>query len=402
MGGMTLLAADPVTGSCCDVPWASARELAHAAPRPLSARQVPLAGAAGLTLTEQLCTLQPMPAFDTAAMDGYAVGPGSGPWRLRGTVRAGADPAGDALGVAEAVEISTGAPVPPGARGVLPLEHALRDGAMVCGPIPAKGRHIRRAGEDAPAGACLAPAGTRVGPALIGLAAACGHDTLPVRRRPRVCALVTGDELTHTGLPGPGRVRDALGPLLSPLIDTLGGEVTAVHHVPDRPAGSLATAVNTTPYEADVVLVTGSTSAGATDQLRALLRESGARWIVDTVACRPGHPQLLTQLPDSRWILGLPGNPYAALAAAHTLLAPLLAGLTGRPLPTLPRISLAGDIRTAPGRTRLIPVVWDGATARPAGGHRPAFLQGAALADALAAVPSEWQPGEAVPLLLLS
>lgn len=82
------------------------------------------------------------------------------------------------------------------------------------------------------------------------------------------------------------------------------------------------------------VLVTGSTSVGATDQLRALLGESGARWIVDTVACRPGHPQLLAQLPDGRWILGLPGNPYAALTAAHTLLAPLLAGLTGRPLPT--------------------------------------------------------------------
>ncbi|MEU0841608.1 molybdopterin molybdotransferase MoeA [Streptomyces sp. NPDC005962] len=399
---MSLLAADPATASCRDVPWARARELAHAAPRPVPVRHVPLAEAAGLTLAEELCTPQPLPGFDTAAMDGYAVGPGPGPWRLRGTVRAGADPVGDALAAGEAVEISTGAPVPPGARGVLPLEHARRDATTVRGPAPAEDKHIRRAGEDAPAGACLAPPGTRIGPALVGLAAACGHDTLPVRRRPRVCVLVTGDELIHTGPPGPGRVRDALGPLVPPLVDAFGGEVTAVRHIPDRPAGSLATAVHTTPYEADVVLVTGSTSVGATDQLRALLGGSGARWIVDMVACRPGHPQLLAQLPDGRWILGLPGNPYAALAAAYTLLAPLLAGLTGRPLPALPHIPLTGDIRTAPGRTRLIPVVWDGATARPAGGHRPAFLQGAALADALAAVPPKWQPGEAVPLLLLS
>lgn len=399
---MTLLAAEPAaTVSGRDVPWARARELAHGAAHPLPVREAPFADAAGLTLAEGLRTPQPLPGFDTAAMDGYAVGPGPGPWRLEGMVRAGAAWEGGTLAPGEAVEISTGAPVPPGARAVLPLEHALRNAGRVRGPVPAEGKHIRRAGEDAPAGACLAPPGTRIGPALIGLAAACGHDTLPVRPRPRVRVLVTGDELVHTGRPGPGRVRDALGPLLPPLIDTLGGDTSDVRHVPDHPTESLAAAVHTTP-DADVTVVTGSTSVGATDQLRVLLAESGARWIVDAVACRPGHPQLLAQLPDGHWILGLPGNPYAALAAAHTLLAPLLAGLTGRPLPTLPRIPLTGDIRTTPGRTRLLPVTWDGATARPVGGHRPAFLHGAALADALAAVPPHWSAGDPVPLILLS
>ncbi|MFJ7962680.1 molybdopterin molybdotransferase MoeA [Streptomyces sp. NPDC096324] len=400
---MTLLAPDPVIVSCHDVPWAQARELAHAAPRrPLPVRQVLLAEAAGLTSAEDLRTTRPMPGFDTAAMDGYAVGAGPGPWWLRGVVRAGFAWTGGALAGADAVEISTGASVPPGATGVLPLENAVRDGATVRGPAPVGGKHIRRAGEDAPAGAVLVPAGTRIGPALIGLAAACGHDTLSVRPRPRVRVLVTGDELVHTGRPGPGRVRDALGPLLPPLVEGLDGEVTAVHHIPDHPAGALATAVHSAPHETDVVLVTGSTSVGATDRLRVLLADAGARWVVDTVACRPGHPQLLAQLPDGRWTLGLPGNPYAALAAAHTLLAPLLVGLTARPLPVLPRIPLTGDIRTAPGRTRLIPVTWDGATARPVGGHRPAFLHGAALADALAAVAPDWRPGQPTPLIPLT
>ncbi|MFD9514379.1 molybdopterin molybdotransferase MoeA [Streptomyces mirabilis] len=398
---MTVRAATPVT-SCRDVPWSRARELAHAAPRPLPARQVALTWAAGLTLAEDLCARQPLPAFDTAAMDGYAVA-GRGPWLLSaGAVRAGATEVPAVLAEGEAVEISTGARVPRGARAVLPLEHAVRAGATVRGPESVPGKHIRLVGEDAVAGACLAAAGTRVGPALLGLAAACGHDTLPVRPRPRVRILVTGDELIPSGRPAPGRVRDALGPLLPPLVHTLGGEVTGVRPVPDHPVGSLATVVLTTSYDSDVIVVTGSTSVGVTDQLRRLVAEHGARWVVDAVAVRPGHPQLLAQLPDRRWIVGLPGNPYAALTAAHTLLAPLLAGLTGRPLPALPRIPLTGDITTAPGRTRLIPVTWDGATARPVGGHRPAFLHGAALADALAAVPPDWQPHTPVPLLLLT
>ncbi|MET8682817.1 molybdopterin molybdotransferase MoeA [Streptomyces sp. NPDC004732] len=346
---MTVLAAAPVT-SCRDVPWSRARELAHAAPTPLSAGRVPLTRAAGLTLAEDLCARQPLPPFDTAAMDGYAIA-GPGPWLLSAdVVRAGAVDVPEEMAEGEAVEISTGAQVPCGAEAVLPQEHAVRAGAGVRGPAPVSGKHIRRAGEDASVGACLAPAGTRVGPALLGLAAACGYDTLLVRPRPRprprprVRILVTGDELIHAGRPATGQIRDALGPLLPPLVNTLGGEATDVRPVPDHPVGALATAVLATSYDTDVIVVTGSTSVGATDQLRRLPAEHGARWVVDAVACRPGHPQLLAQLPDRRWTVGLPGNPYAALTAVHTLLAPLLAGLTGRPLPALPHVPLTGGI----------------------------------------------------------
>ncbi|WP_328740505.1 molybdopterin molybdotransferase MoeA [Streptomyces erythrochromogenes] len=380
-----------------ELPWEQARTLAQGAPRPSAARTVPLADAVGLTLAEALRTPQPLPAFDTAAMDGYAVA-GTGPWRIRGAVRAGTVWEG-ALGAGECVEISTGAQVPAGTRAVLPVEAALAgaDG-MVAGPVPPPGRHIRRAGEDAPAGTGLVPAGTRIGPALLGLAASCGHDTLPVRPAPRVRVLVTGDELDHAGPPGPGRVRDALGPALPALVAALGGESRGVRHVRDRPAGSLAAAVHGA-RDTEVVAVTGSTSAGATDQLRGLLAEAGARMVVDTVACRPGHPMLLAELPSGRWVVGLPGNPYAALVAAHTLLGPLIAGLCGRALDPLPRVPVTGSVRPAPGLTRLVPVTWYGTGVRITAGHGSAFLRGAAAGDALAALPPDWTEGGPAPLL---
>ncbi|WP_328787228.1 molybdopterin molybdotransferase MoeA [Streptomyces sp. NBC_00273] len=378
--------------------WARARVLAHGAARPLPARTVPLRDAAGLTLADGLPALQPLPGFDTAAMDGYAVS-GTGPWRVRAVVRAGAPWAG-VLGAAECVEISTGAEVPAGARAVLPLESAVTtDDGRVSGPLPQPGRHIRRTGEDAPAARRLAPAGTGIGPALLGLAASCGHDTLPVRPRPRVGVLVTGDELAHAGVPAPGRVRDALGPLLPALVAEFGGETEEVRYVPDRPSGRLAAAVHAV-RGADIVVVTGSTSVGATDQLRRLLDDAGARMVVDTVACRPGHPMLLAELAPDRWVVGLPGNPYAALVAARTLLGPLIAGLSGRALGPLPCVPVHGRARPAPGLTRLVPVAWDGGRARIADGHRAAFLQGAAVGDALAAILPDWTDGAPAPLVL--
>ncbi|MGW7317857.1 molybdopterin molybdotransferase MoeA [Streptomyces sp. NPDC054865] len=382
-----------------EVPWERARELAHRAPLPLATRTVPLAEAAGLTMAADLCTPRALPAFDTAAMDGYAVA-GPGPWRVVGSVRAGGVREG-ILAPGEAVEISTGAPVPAGTRAVLPLELAADGAGRVSGPVPAPGEHVRRTGEDAPAGSRLAPAGTRAQPALLGLAASCGHDTLRVRPRPRVQVFVTGDELDRSGLPGPGRVRDALGPLLPSLVAAFGGEVVGVEHVPDRPAGLTARAVRAATGP-EVVVVTGSTSVGVTDQLREFLRDVRARMVVDTVACRPGHPQLLAGLADGRWVVGLPGNPYAALVAAHTLLAPLIAGLSGRGLPALPRVAVSGDVRPAPGVARLVPVAWEGAGARVVGGHRAAFLRGAAVGDALAVIGDGWVDGAPAPLLLLN
>ncbi|WP_219469199.1 molybdopterin molybdotransferase MoeA, partial [Nonomuraea rhizosphaerae] len=361
-----------------DVAWASARQFAHAAAEPAPVVRLALARAAGLTLAEDLVAATPLPAFDTAAMDGFAVAGASGPWTLTGSARPGQPWAGERLAAGHAVEISTGALVPPGAWAVLPIELAAPDGDAVAGPELPGGKHIRLTGEDAPAGARLAPAGIPVGPALLGLAASCGYDELPVRRTPAVRAIVTGDELVRHGLPGPGQVRDAFGPLLPSLVAGLGGLLEGLVHVPDRPRSALATAVEAASG-ADVVVVTGSTSVGVTDGLRRLLAERDARWIVDAVACRPGHPQLLARPQGGPYVIGLPGNPFAALVAAYTLLGPLLAGLSGRPLGILPQAPLLTQVPAPAGRTRIVPVVWDGPGVRALGGDHPAFLNGAAL-----------------------
>ncbi|WP_426362466.1 molybdopterin-binding protein [Streptomyces sp. E-08] len=309
-------------------------------------RCVPLREAAGPTLAEDLRTLLPHPAFDTAAMDGFAVC-GPGPWRVRGVARAGTAWRGEPA-PGDGVEISTGTRVPAGAVTVLPKELAMFADGRMCGPARAEGRHIRRTGEGAAAGDRLAPAGTRVGPARIGLAAACGHDSLPVRPRPRAGLLVSGDEPDFSGVPGAGRVRDALGPPLPALVAELGGETVSSSHGPDLPEDGLAAAVRVC-RDTEVVVVTGSTSVGDTDRLRRLLADAGAHMVVDAVACRPGHPMLLARLPTGRRLVGLPGHPYAALVAARTLLGPLTAGLSGRPLPPLPYLAVRGRARAAAG-----------------------------------------------------
>ena len=223
-----------------------------------------------------------------------------------------------------------------------------------------------------------------------------GLDALRVRRRPRVTVLVTGDELATSGLPGAGRVRDALGPLLPGLIAWGGGVTGSPSRVADR--GSLLAAAIAAAGKADVVVVCGSSSKGAADHLREVLRDVGAELLVESVACRPGHPQLLARLTDGRLVVGLPGNPYAALVAALTLLVPALGAMTGRAGGHGEWAKLDARVTAHPADTRIVAVRRAGARMVPVGHDRPGLLRGAALADALAVVPPRWR-GEEVELL---
>jgi molybdopterin molybdotransferase len=369
--------------------WDEARSVASSVPDVLRTVDVPLAEALGATLAAPLPALVSVPGCDVSAMDGYAVA-GAGPWTVVGQTLAGAETSAKSMREGECLEVATGAPVPGCADAVLPYEEAGRDGDVVSGRVGTAGRHIRRRGEVCAAGAALVPSGRRVTPSVLGLAAGVGHDTLTVTAPPRVGVVVTGDEVVGHGLPGPGRVRDAVGPMLPGLVASAGGTLVSTQAVADDP-DRLADAV--CGGKTDVVAVCGASSVGPADHLTTVLSRLGAEPLVRGVACRPGHPQSLALLPSGRWVVGLPGNPFAALAGALTLLVPLLAKCAGRGAVRNPSARIQGGVRPHPTDTRLVAVAWSGPLVRPVGHDRPAALWGPAIADALAVVPPDWSGG---------
>ncbi|WP_457034293.1 molybdopterin molybdotransferase MoeA [Kitasatospora sp. P5_F3] len=387
---MTTVAAAAPVQALHHCSWPQARRAARlAARRPLPTVGLALGAALGQTLAGPLEALTDLPAFDTSAMDGWAVA-GPGPWRLAGRVLAG-EPCGP-LADGAAVQIATGAQLPPGATGVLRREHGRTDGVVLHGlGEVTPGQDVRPRGQECRRGEVLLAAGTVVTPAVLGLAAACGYDRLTVHRRPTVELLLLGDELLDSGLPGAGLVRDALGPLLPPWLAAAGAELIGQRRVGDD-FGLLRDAIRHSP--ADVVVSTGGTAAGPVDFLHEALTATGARLLVDGVAVRPGHPMLLAELPDGRHLVGLPGNPLAAVAGTVTLALPLLDRLAGRPGPELRTEPVAAALPGHPTDTRLVPVVRTDRGLVPLAFDGPAMLRGLALAEALAVVPPGGVPAD--------
>lgn len=379
------------------LPWRDAHELAGRLPVPLGMQRISLDAAAGRVLAESIRAAVPLPGCDVSAMDGYAV-TGEAPWRVLGRVLAGGAVWPAPLMPGTAVEIMTGAPVPVGASAVVPYEDGCRDGDVVSAP-PGRKPHIRLAGEDARPGDELVPAGQPVTAAVLGVAAQAGLDALQVYRRPRVHVLVTGDEVISAGVPRPGQVRDALGPSVAAVVQRAGGMQVERRYIADGAEPMLEALRAAT--DADVVVVSGSSSVGVADHLHGVLDRLGARWHIDGVRCRPGHPQALAETADGRWVIGLPGNPFAGLAAALTMLEPVVAALAGRSLRPAVRVPVTGDARPYPGGVRLEPArLVDGqAVVIPA--RSSASLRAAAVAHALAVIEATWRPGDAAELLPL-
>ncbi|MET9367623.1 molybdopterin molybdotransferase MoeA [Streptomyces griseoflavus] len=378
--------------------WSDARAIAARAPRH-GARDrtglqapvaVPLASALGLTLATPLTALTDLPSFDTSAMDGWAVS-GPGPWDVReeGVLAGHTEHA--PLTDGEAVRIATGARVPPDTTAVLRSEHGRTDGGRLHATAADRpphtvshGQDIRPRGQECRSGDQLLPVGTLVTPPVLGMAAAAGYDTLMAVPRPRVAVFVLGDELLGEGLPHDGLIRDALGPLLPPWLRALGAEVSDVRRVGDDEQ-ALHDAI--TDCDAEVVVTTGGTAAGPVDHVHPTLRRIGAELLVDGVQVRPGHPMLLARVRDGQFLVGLPGNPLAAVSGLLTLAEPLLRTLAARPAPEPYTLPLRDGVQGHPYDTRLIPVALRGDRAVPLLYNGPAMLRGVAAADALAVVP---------------
>lgn len=371
------------------MPWAEAYAAAGDLARPLPAERTTPDAAVGRILAAPLRAAVAVPAFDTAAMDGYAVA-GPGPWRVIGRLLAGPGAPVEPLTSGFATEIGTGAAVPPGTAAVLPYERCTRHDDRVTGEI--RDRHIRRAGEDLTPGHQLVGAGRPVTATTAAAAVQAGAEELFTHRRPAVALFVTGDEVITSGRPGPGQVRDSFTGLVTAVTTRAGGRLAGSTHLPDSPK-ALRAALDAA--DADVIAVSGSSSAGAADHLHRVLAELGATWHVRGVACRPGHPQGLAGLPDGRWVISLPGNPFAGLVAALTLLEPLLSTLAGRPGAPLPHRPVRGAARLYADGVRLVPVL----ESEILPGARAGSLHLAAAADFLAVLPATWRSGDPAAVL---
>lgn len=362
--------------------WDEARSTAHAAGTAAAASVRPLEACTGLTLAADVAAKIPVPHYASSAMDGWAVA-GEPPWQLLA--------AGGELAAGQAVPVVTGGLMPAGASAVLRSEYGqIRGGTLAPAPgvaagEPPAGRHIRPAGEEARPGETVIAAGTELNPAHLAIAAVCGHDALPVIRRPEVALLLTGDEVVTAGIPAPGKVRDTFGPALPAIIARLGGAPARPVRLPDDFATVLEAVRG---CGADVVVTTGGTGHSRADQLRPVLAELGARLLVPSIRMRPGHPALLAALPGGRLLVGLPGNPLAAIMALLTLGAPLLAGLNARPLPPLGSVRAGVRLPPLAGRDRLIPYALTAAGAVPAERTGSAMMRGLAGADGVAVVPA--------------
>jgi molybdopterin molybdotransferase len=305
----------------------------------LATESVPLAEAAGRVMAAAVEAREPVPPFDRAAMDGYAV---------RGEETFGADPYSPAtftcvgksrpgkafdgtVGPGQAVEIATGAPIPPGADTVVKAESTRVDDRTVSvfEPTP-PGRHVSRRGEDLARGMVALAAGRVLRPQDLGVLSALGYETVDVVRRPTVTLLVTGDELLPPGQPAHGsQIADMNSVMLSALIARDGGRTRVVGPLPDdrdRLREEIAAAASST----DAVLISGGSSAGPEDYAPGLVAELG-ELIVHGVALRPASPAGLGFLNGAPVVL-LPGNPVSCLCAYDFFAGPIVRRLSGRQL----------------------------------------------------------------------
>lgn len=299
------------------------------------AERVPLAAAGGRVLAAALTAGRANPPAANAAVDGYGFAHaslGAGPHvlpLLAGRAAAGAPFAG-AVPAGTAVRILTGALLPAGVDTVVLEEDVTREGdAVRFGRGLKRGANTRAAGEDVAAGAVILPAGRRLAPQDLALAAAVGLGEVAVRRRLRVAVLSTGDEIRVAGENAAAhQTFDANRPMLLEVVRRWDMQAVDLGRAPDR-AEAVAAALDRGADAADAILTSGGASAGDEDHVSALLKARGAlgTW---RIAVKPGRPLALGVWRGTP-VFGLPGNPVAAFVCTLVFARPALMRLAGAP-----------------------------------------------------------------------
>lgn len=379
--------------------------------RPLPIERIPLPEAAWRVLAENVVATEDHPPFPAATMDGYAVhSADTSPWREI----IGVQTAGSMIDVevtdGYAVRITTGAPVPPGADAVVKVESTelADDHVVVHQEHIASGENIRPIGSDVRKGELLLPAGTVLGPAEIGLLAGLGLTPLPVRLRPRVSVLSTGDELVDPGEPlRPGQIRDSNRFSLLTALATTGADVVWSGKAPDR-REPLEALIQERIAGSDVVITTGGVSMGELDLVKAILDEV-ATVHFRRIFMKPGKPLNFATAGDTL-IFGLPGNPVSALVGFEIFIRPALAALEGRSDLERPRVTVTLAHATPPTdrvefQRAVVRVDAGGRLlATTTGSQASSRLASLVGANALLVIPPRaeaYQPGERVDAILL-
>ncbi|MGY1857022.1 molybdopterin molybdotransferase MoeA [Modestobacter sp. SYSU DS0290] len=365
---------------------------------PLPIEDVPLSAAAGRVLAGDLPALVSLPGFTNSAMDGYAA-------RHAEVATAGEDdpvrlpvaadiPAGrtdvPVLEPGTVHRIMTGAPVPAGADVVVPVErtNGATDVVTITGS-PARGAHLRHTGEDIRAGEVALRAGTPMGAAQLGLAAAVGHAVLPVRRRPRVLVLSTGSELVEPGRPLlPGQIYESNSVLLAAAVEAAGGEARTLHFVPDDVDEFLRT-VRAELGTADLLVTSGGVSAGAYEVVKDAFRGLGTVEF-GKVAMQPGGPQGAGTV-DGVPVVTLPGNPVSSFVSFEVFVRPALRRALGHSDPDRLRTTarLTAPLRSPAGKRQFLRGRFDGGEVSQVGGPGSHLVAHLARANCLVVVPEE-------------
>ena len=335
---------------------------------------VALSEARGRVLAERIDATIDVPGFDRASMDGYAVrgadtfgadeaDPAS--LTLAGTVHAGEKP-DVRVESGTAVEVSTGAVMPPGADAVVMVEETTEAGdAVEVRTAVAPGDNVMLAGADVAAGARALGPGTELTAREIGLLSALGVDSVPVRGKPRVGIVSTGDELVRPGEQldsEAGEIYDVNSYTIATAVEEAGGEPVLYPHVGDD-YDEMERLLLRGAEECDLVLSSGSTSASAVDVIYRVIERRGELRL-HGVAIKPGKPMLVGSIDDAAYV-GLPGYPVSALTIFRTFVAPILREAAGRDEPETAVVTgqMAVQERYGEGRRRLMPagLVTDGA-----------------------------------------
>jgi molybdopterin molybdotransferase len=366
---------------------------------------VPLGVAQGRILAEDIAADRDYPPFDRSVRDGFAVRAADLPGSVRviGEVRAG-QAFGGSVQAGEAVEIMTGAPMPPGADAVVMVEHCVRnaDGTISTTNQPAPGGNIAARGCEARAQVVILARGSRVDYTAVSWLATTGHPHIEVFARPRVAIIATGDEIVEIGeQPAAHQIRNSNAWSLAAQVERAGGIPLMLPIA--RDVQSETRRLIEQGLEADLLLLSGGVSAGRYDVVELALADLGAEFFFDRVLIQPGQP-LVFGCVRGKFFFGLPGNP-ASTMVTFELFARAAIELTGgaseAPLPlTLAR--LTRPFRHRPGITRFLPahvscaevtpVEWQGSGDVPGLCRANAFL----VADARQA---EYKEGETIPVL---